>query len=81
MSDKIDMIYDTMTTYHGEARERMSRMEEDLREHKEGVIQNRSRIETLEKPGIALRTIRQWAIWLVTVGGGVAMLAKIKEFL
>jgi len=34
--------------YMMEARERMTRMEKDLREHKEGVIQNRIRIETLE---------------------------------
>ena len=31
-----------------EARERMTRIEEDLKEHKEGVIQNRTRIVALE---------------------------------
>lgn len=76
--EKIDLIYDTMTTYHTESRERMTRIETDLREHKEGVAQNRNRIQKLEEPGRALNRIKDWAKWIVIVALAAAVL---KEYL
>jgi len=72
--DKVDMIYDTLVDFRDTSRERMSRIETDLNEHKEGVIQNRTRIEVLEEPGKALRQIKVWAAWLAAVAGGFAAL-------
>ena len=62
MSQKIDLVYDMVTRIdermqekavadaerHGLEHARLEMIEADLREHKEGVIQNRSRIESLE---------------------------------
>lgn len=81
MSDKIDMIYDTLIDFRDNSRERMSRIEEDLREHKEGVIQNRTRIEKLEEPGKALNQIKKWAMWLTAVSAGFAALTYFMEWL
>ncbi len=63
MSEKIDLIYDSVTRIdtrqrdkelsdairHADEQNRMANIEKDLSEHKEGVIQNRSRITVLEE--------------------------------
>jgi len=62
MSQKIDLVYDMVTRIdekmqekavsdaerHALEHSRLEAIEIDLREHKEGVIQNRARIESLE---------------------------------
>ena len=63
--------------YIGEARERMTRIEEDLKEHKEGVQQNRARIEVLEEPRKALAQIKRWAMWLITVSAAAGILYEV----
>lgn len=80
-NNKIDMIYDTLTNFRTETQERMGRIEEDLKIHKEGVIQNRTRIEKLEKPWNALREIKKWAKWIITISGAAIIIAKIMEWL
>lgn len=47
--EKTDMIYDTLVDFRAETKDRLKRIEHDLREHKEGVIQNRAHIKALEK--------------------------------
>ena len=80
-NDKIDMIYDTLVDFRSESRDRMGRIEEDLRDHIEGVKQNRARIEKLEEPGKALSMIKRWAVWVTAVGAAFAMITKYLEIL
>lgn len=83
MSDdnKVDRIYETIIDHHEETSSRLALIEYDLREHKEGVIQNRARIERLEEPAKALTKIKEWAIWLAAVSGGIAAFAKLMEWI
>lgn len=79
--DKIDMVYDILVDFRDESRDRMSRIEADLRDHIEGVKQNRARIEKLEEPGKALNLIKRWAMWLTAVLGAGTALANYMEWL
>lgn len=88
--DMIRMVSETLNAFRQETNDRMGRIEVDLREHKEGVIQNRTRIEHLERhemsnesrinkledPGKALRLIKQWAGWVLAVGAALALLGE-----
>ena len=67
----------TVLQYIAKAEPRMDRIENDLKEHKEGVIQNRTRIESLEAPRVALGQIKKWSMWLVAVGGAIAIIYKV----
>jgi hypothetical protein len=79
--DKVDMIYDTLVDFRDTSRDRMSRIEDDLRDHKEGVIQNRSRIEKLEEPVKALGQIKRWSLWVAALAAGLTGLAKVLEWI
>ena len=63
--------------YIVEAKARMTRIEHDLEKHIEGVEQNRTRIERLEKPREALGEIKKWAAWLITVSAAAGIIYKI----
>jgi len=81
MSDKIDLIYTAVVQNHKEASGRMTRIESDLKEHKDGVIQNRTRIEKLEEPSKALKQIKKWAGWIFTVSAATLAIYKLVEWL
>ena len=74
MSDKSDIIFKTLVDFRIESNERMGRIEDDLKEHKEGVMQNRARIEVLEGPRKALDQIKKWAMWIIPVAAAVGIL-------
>ena len=64
---------------------RLELIEVDLREHKEGVINNRElirisnkRLEIVEEPYKALNIIKKAAIWITAIASAVLVLAKIK---
>ncbi len=89
-SEKIDLIYEILKDYIKDSNDRMGRIESDLKFHIEGVVQNRTRIEALEKqenelenkvekleePRKALALIKQWAGWVTAVGAAAAFIAK-----
>lgn len=81
MSDKLDVIYDVIRDNHKESSERMTRIEIDLREHKEGVIQNRARIEKLEEPMNALLFLKKAAIWISCICAAGGAIYKALELL
>lgn len=86
MSDKIDMIYDLTTRIderqrskaekdaerHAKEDSRMGVIEEDLREHKEGVIQNRARIMELERHKTFKDTLKTKATKLTAILASIA---------
>jgi len=50
---------------------------QDLREHKEGVIQNRVRIEKLEEPRIFLKHLKKILIGVGAVAGAIYMVLRL----
>lgn len=70
IEDKIDRLVNTTT----EIQIKMNDIENnvaintrDLTEHKEGVIQNRKRIEALEKPAIAIATLKSITLYFAAL--------------
>lgn len=77
--------------WQGETSSRLERIEVDLREHKEGVINNRSllktaekRLELLERPKIVIGSIKDFALGsarvitaLTILGGAILWLKNI----
>ena len=53
----------------------------DLTDHKEGVIQNRARIEKLEEPTLAFGIIKKYVIGLGTIAGAVYGILKLLDYL
>lgn len=53
----------------------------DLTEHKEGVIQNRKRIEKLEQPAIALGLIKKTILGLGAVSASLLGILKFLNYL
>ena len=58
-----------------ETHSRMTNIEKDLREHKEGVIQNRGRIERLEEPRKLLKLLKDWAGWIIAIAAAVSIIS------
>lgn len=52
----------------------------DLTEHKEGVIQNRSRIEKLEEPAVALRIIKKYLLGMGAIAAAIAGILKLFDY-
>ena len=48
----------------------------DLTEHKEGVMQNRKRIEKLEEPAIAFKLLRKYLLGAGAVAGSVLAILR-----
>jgi hypothetical protein len=69
--------------WHAKAESRLSNIEEDLREHKEGVIQNRKSISNLDKRASKLEqplTVRSVVKWVVSTGalaGAIITIMKL----
>ena len=53
----------------------------DLKEHKEGVIQNRTRIEKLEEPGKAFKLLKKYLIGLGATAGSIIAILKFLDYL
>lgn len=53
----------------------------DLTEHKEGVIQNRKRIEKLEEPGKAFKLLKKYLIGFGAVAGSILAVLKFLDYL
>ena len=48
----------------------------DLTEHKEGVVQNRSRIEKLEEPGKAFKLLKKYLLGMGAVAGSILAILR-----
>jgi chromosome segregation ATPase len=75
VENKIDKLLDL----HSELRVTIAEIKKDvsvntvdLTEHKEGVIQCRTRIDALEKPVDAVKTVAKIIAWLASIAGAVA---------
>ena len=70
-------------SWHAKAESRLSSIEEDLREHKEGVIQNRKSIANLDRRASRLEqplTVKSVVKWTVSVGalaGAIITIMKL----
>ena len=53
----------------------------DLAEHKEGVIQNRKRIEKLEEPAIAFKLLKKYLLGFGAVAGSAIAILKFLDYL
>ena len=53
----------------------------DLTEHKEGVVQNRKRIEKLEEPGNAIKLLKKYLLGVGAVAGAVIAILKFLDYL
>ena len=53
----------------------------DLTEHKEGVVQNRTRIENLEEPGKAFKLLKKYLLGFGAVAGSVIAILKFLDYL
>ena len=53
----------------------------DLTEHKEGVVQNRTRIEKLEEPGKAFKLLKKYLLGFGAVAGSVIAILKFLDYL
>lgn len=79
-----DEQFQKISTHLTEQTQILGRMEVDLREHKEGVIQNREvlsrhskKIEQLENPKKAKEYIKSYIIDVSKIGGAILTLAAI----
>ena len=80
IEDKIDKIVDIQYEVKVDVQKIKSDVEintKDLTDHKEGVIQNRKRIEVLEKPSIVVAGIKNIVLYALSI---VALLTALKKF-
>jgi hypothetical protein len=70
-------------TWHAKAEARLGNIEDDLREHKEGVIQNRksvayleARTAKLEQP-LTVKTVAKWIVSVGAVAGAIITIMKL----
>jgi hypothetical protein len=53
----------------------------DLTEHKEGVVQNRERIEKLEEPGKAFKLLKKYLLGAGAIAGSIYAVLRILGYL
>ena len=69
------------TTILIELQKDVSKNTEDLTEHKEGVIQNRVRIEKLEEPRIVFKVLKKYTLGVGGIAGAVLVTLKLLNYL
>lgn len=85
MSDKLDLIYDTVIDLRAECREEFKQIKEDQKKHAEEMHahkeETQERLEQLEQPSKTLAQIKKWALWCASIAAGVAAIIKLGEWI
>ena len=69
--------------WHARAESRLGNIEDDLREHKEGVIQNRKNVAAIEKrtskleQPLSVRAVAKWIVSVGAVAGAIVTIIKL----
>ncbi len=80
MDDMIKQILDAVTDIKVEQAKQgkdIAQNTKDLSTHIEGVKQCQTRLDTLEKPAIALNTIKKWALYISAIAGAIVVVHKL----